>query len=67
MEEMAEKECVKKLKMLKDDYTFCTSRRLDRETYHVEADAILVEFLRKNGFNSVADQYEEMSSDFWYA
>lgn len=41
----------------------------DREEAHVEADNILLEFLRKNGHESLADAYVDVRAaiGFWYA
>lgn len=39
----------------------------DNEGMHVEADDLLIEFLRAIGYTQSADQYGEMSKDFWYA
>lgn len=42
----------------------------DKEMAHVEADAVLIQFLRDNGFADVADAWtncEERHNGFWYA
>lgn len=39
----------------------------DNEWMHCDADQLLEDFLRAIGYNKSADQYEEMSSYFWYA
>lgn len=41
----------------------------DEEIAHGRADQILIEFLKANGFKTVADQYESTRDQigFWYA
>ena len=42
---------------------------LDNEWIHINADEVLVEFLKTNGFRKIADAYEDVQNDidFWYA
>jgi hypothetical protein len=39
----------------------------DPKTEHLQADAILCEFLRSLGYARLADQFEEQARFFWYA
>lgn len=41
----------------------------DKEDAHVEADKVLLAFLRANGFAAVADTWQECHDEigFWYA
>lgn len=39
----------------------------DAEMAHIKADSILLECLRANGFEEVADKFESISGSFWYA
>lgn len=39
----------------------------DNEVAHVRADAVLLQFLREAGHGAVADAYEAINGEFWYA
>ncbi len=39
----------------------------DSEVAHINADAILTETLRKLGLNKLADLFDKLSDDYWYA
>lgn len=47
--------------MLKDAVSW------DNEWMHVDADEILLKFLKAIWYNKSAEQYEDMMKDFWYA
>ena len=57
--EKIEQEAIRKLKEETNVY--------DTEIKHVQADMIIVQTLRELGCNRLADEYEEMTKDFWYA
>jgi predicted GNAT family N-acyltransferase len=39
----------------------------DTETAHIDADDLISDFIRANGFEKLADAYDEAASGFWYA
>jgi hypothetical protein len=43
------------------------SEESDIEYFHIHADNVLIEFLRANGFDLLADHYKKQSREFWYA
>ena len=56
---MTEQEAVEKLRAICQDN--------DPEAEHCDADELLVEFLRAQGFCELADTFDELSQNFWYA
>ena len=56
---MTEDEAVEKLKQICQDN--------DPESEHCDADELLVEFLRDQGFPELANTFDELSQNFWYA
>ena len=43
---------------------------IDNETIHTRADEVLLEFLKSNGHEEVAEAWEKLDNDcggFWYA
>ena len=39
----------------------------DTETAHVDADDALIKFLNAKGYKELAEKYQNMTTDFWYA
>lgn len=57
---MTEREAVNRLTQLFE------SRKDDNEALHVDADQVLVDFIRANGFHALAAEYDRISEKFWY-
>ena len=57
---MTEKEAIEKLDAIEG---------IDRHNAHVEADGVLLDFLRANGYEAIADAWKRADgrSDFWYS
>ena len=39
----------------------------DNENRHLEADYVLLDFIKELGYTKVAEKWEEISDGFWYA
>ena len=46
---------------VKNDYV------LDNESYHIEMDELLVNFLKELGYEEIAEKYNKASDWFWYS
>ena len=60
---MSEEEFCLKMNKIIEDYKKHTMRRW----LHEECDDLLKDFLLKNGFYKVYTEYNEISTEFWYA
>jgi len=58
---MTSKEAIQKLESIKGYEKDGTN-----DNAHIRADEILLDFLKSNGYESVALAYEAISSGFWY-
>ena len=56
---MTEREAIEKLKKIDENPN--TERR------HVDADELIVTFLKDQGYNELADVYEDITNDVWYS